>query len=141
MKKIEQGLEQCFTEVEEDDDDVENEVDKLSSDLNNQTLTEEEIEIQSNNQENKKEKPNLQPFCKVNQVQFGSPAEIAGLKTGDLICTFGYANHTNHNNLKLIRDVVIANEDNEIDVFVIRNSNTVELKLTPKKWSGNGLLG
>mmetsp|Transcript_110243 Transcript_110243/g.164981 ORF Transcript_110243/g.164981 Transcript_110243/m.164981 type:complete len:127 (-) Transcript_110243:115-495(-) len=86
-------------------------------------------------------KNNRQSFCKVNQVQFGSPAEAAGLKTGDLICQFGYADFDNHNNLRLIRDVVIANEDNPIDIVIERNSNTLELHLTPKKWKGNGLLG
>lgn len=131
MKKIEQGLELCFTD---------DEVDELSNEINKHSLESDDTkEQEQNNLEKQTNK--LEHLGKVNQVQFGSPAEAAGLKTGDLICQFGYANSKNHNNLKLIRDVVIANEDNPIDVIVLRNNNKVELRLKPKKWSGNGLLG
>merc|ERR1712137_446311 len=80
MKKIEQGLEICF---------VDTEVEEITSEIEKQTS--------ENNTEQKEEKeesiPKIPPkvgFCKVNQVQFGSPAEAAGMKVGDLVCQYGY---------------------------------------------------
>lgn len=50
------------------------------------------------------------PFAKVNTVVAGSPAESAGLKTGDLIRNFGYVNNTNHDGLKRVAECVQGNE-------------------------------
>ena len=50
------------------------------------------------------------PFAKVNSVVAGSPAETAGLKTGDQIRNFGYVNNTNHDGLKRVGECVQGNE-------------------------------
>ena len=50
------------------------------------------------------------PFAKVNTVSSGSPADSAGLKAGDEIRNFGYVNHSNHDNLRRLADVVQGNE-------------------------------
>lgn len=50
------------------------------------------------------------PFAKVNSVVAGSPAEQAGLQTGDKIVKFGWANFTNHERLAKVAQVVQQNE-------------------------------
>jgi 26S proteasome non-ATPase regulatory subunit 9 len=50
------------------------------------------------------------PFAKVNSVVAGSPAESAGLKSGDEIRNFGYVNYTNHDSLKRVGECVQGNE-------------------------------
>jgi 26S proteasome non-ATPase regulatory subunit 9 len=50
------------------------------------------------------------PFAKVNGVVPGSPADTAGLKTGDLLCSFGYVDASNHDDLKRVGECVQGNE-------------------------------
>jgi 26S proteasome regulatory subunit N4 len=50
------------------------------------------------------------PFAKVNSVSDGSPAQEAGMRAGDLIRSFGYVNHTNHDNLRRVGQCVAGNE-------------------------------
>lgn len=50
------------------------------------------------------------PFAKVNTVAANSPAELAGLKSGDEIRNFGYVNRSNHDNLKKVAECVQGNE-------------------------------
>lgn len=50
------------------------------------------------------------PFAKINTVSDSSPADSAGLKAGDEIRNFGYVNHSNHDNLRRLADVVQGNE-------------------------------
>lgn len=91
--------------------------------------------------------PLTPPFAKVNSVVDGSPAALAGLKAGDFISVFGYANHENHDGLKKVGECVQANEGRTILVKVARNNGTgqlqeVRLNLTPRRdWGGRGLLG
>jgi hypothetical protein len=81
-------------------------------------------------------------FARVNSVVPSSPAALSGLQVGDLIIHFGTINVDNHNNLLAIRDVVIRNENKEIQVTVRRNADEIHtLRLVPRKWSGQGLLG
>jgi 26S proteasome non-ATPase regulatory subunit 9 len=49
-------------------------------------------------------------FARVNTVAPGGPADRAGLRPGDQIRTFGYANSTNHDNLKKVAECVQANQ-------------------------------
>lgn len=51
-----------------------------------------------------------QPFARVNTVAGGSPAETAGLQSGDEIRNFGYVNRSNHDNLKKVAECVQGNE-------------------------------
>ena len=50
------------------------------------------------------------PFAKVDAVASASPAEEAGLKAGDLICTFGAVNGRNHEKLSKIAELVGKSE-------------------------------
>jgi len=87
------------------------------------------------------------PFAKVNSVVAGSPAETAGLMTGDEIRNFGYVNRSNHDNLKRVGDCVQSNEGHNVLVKVSRiggGNERQELRLTlvpTRSWGGRGLLG
>lgn len=50
------------------------------------------------------------PFAKVNSVVANSPAESAGLQTGDSIVKFGTVDWTNHEKLSKVAEVVSQNE-------------------------------
>lgn len=86
-------------------------------------------------------------FAKVNSVAAGSPAESAGLKSGDEIRTFGYVNRSNHDGLKKVGECVQGNEGQNIFIRVSRPRGVTdreELRLTlcPRRdWGGRGMLG
>lgn len=50
------------------------------------------------------------PFARVNSVVAGSPADDAGLKTGDSITKFGWVDWTNHERLGRVAEAVSQNE-------------------------------
>ncbi|KAH7171190.1 hypothetical protein EDB81DRAFT_637806 [Dactylonectria macrodidyma] len=87
------------------------------------------------------------PFAKVNTVASGSPAELSGLKAGDEIRNFGYANRSNHDNLKKVAECVQGNEGRNVFIKVSRpigvaGREELRLILTPRKdWGGRGMLG
>ena len=75
------------------------------------------------------------PFAKVESVGVDSPADMAGLKIGDLILVFGGEE-------QMLQGVPAYVEENRtIAVVVERQGVVVELTMTPKKWSGRGMLG
>jgi len=81
-------------------------------------------------------------FCKVNSVMPGSPASESGLQAGDEVIKFGNVDHTNHNNLQAIKNVVLATVNSPLLIIVKRTGTTiVRLNLIPHTWSGPGLLG
>jgi len=86
-------------------------------------------------------------FARVNTVAPGSPADSAGLKTGDEIRNFGYVNNTNHDGLKRVGECVMGNDGRDIMVKVSRavpdaqQRQELQLTLRPQSWSGRGLLG
>jgi len=71
----------------------------------------------------------------------GSPADEAGIKQGDLIARFGSVNSSNFTSLKSISEVVEHSENRTLPVTLIRYDRSVRVNLTPKTWSGQGLLG
>lgn len=83
------------------------------------------------------------PFCVVENVLKCSPAEIAGFVNNDLIYNFGGIDINFQNPLEKIGLLVKNSEDKEIIVEVYREkiNEHLKLKLVPKKWEGNGLLG
>ena len=103
-----------------------------------------------------KEEVVLYPFASVESVASGSPAEVGGLRVGDLIVRFGSANMSNNRNLKSIAELVpqAAAGNQGIDVIVIRPNEKqiitpcelrlekgVTCKIYPCPWNGRGLLG
>lgn len=86
------------------------------------------------------------PFAKVNTVEPGSPANEAGLETGDLIRRFGSAIWSNHERLRKVGEVVAQNTGRPILVRVSRKTGNeteeLDLQLTPRQgWGGRGSLG
>ncbi|KAL3928835.1 MAG: hypothetical protein SGBAC_012475 [Bacillariaceae sp.] len=95
------------------------------------------------------EPPAEPAFARVNAVAEDSPAEAAGLLEEDLIFQFGPLNSENHNHLKAIAALVpdVAGKQGSISISVRRKKphsddwKTVVLPLTPRPWSGRGLIG
>ncbi|XP_059194016.1 26S proteasome non-ATPase regulatory subunit 9 [Centropristis striata] len=81
------------------------------------------------------------PFARVDAVSQGSPACGAGLKVGDEVIEFGSVNTGNFQNLQNIASVVQHSEGKPLRVTVIRDGQKANMSLTPKRWSGRGLLG
>jgi 26S proteasome non-ATPase regulatory subunit 9 len=87
--------------------------------------------------------PHKEPFLRVDVVSNQSPAETAGLHVGDLVCRIGTIRK---DNFRTMQDVaaLVNNSENRSITLLVQRANTKEqqtLTLTPKKWSGNGLLG
>ena len=92
------------------------------------------------------EGPALIGFARVNSVEHGSPAFNSGLRPGDTILRFGTvtlsmtgANRALHS----IADLVRRSENRPISVTVHRETcpDPLLFVLTPRVWSGRGLLG
>ena len=97
--------------------------------------------IEEKLEEEQHKKVHLEPFCKIVEVQIGSPAEEAGLKVGDKVLQYGQANYLNHNQLKYIPEITRNHIDKEFPVLVFRDGREVELKVRPHNWKGPGILG
>lgn len=89
-----------------------------------------------------------QPFATVANVHEDSPAEWAGLRSGDQVLFFGSADATNHRNLEAVKEIVARNIGQAIRVVVRRRTTqdqtpwaAHELSLTPQQWTGAGVLG
>lgn len=83
----------------------------------------------------------VKPIAKVNLVSDGSPAQDAGIALRDEIVEFGTVNAGNFRDLSQIAVVVKSCENKTVPVKVRRDGKLVDLVLTPKTWSGRGLLG
>uniref|UniRef100_A0A1Q3FIV7 26S proteasome non-ATPase regulatory subunit 9 n=1 Tax=Culex tarsalis TaxID=7177 RepID=A0A1Q3FIV7_CULTA len=81
------------------------------------------------------------PIAKVNVVSEGSPAQDAGIALRDEIVEFGTVNAGNFRDLSQIAVVVKSCENKSVPVKVRRDGKLLDLVLTPKTWSGRGLLG
>uniref|UniRef100_A0A7S3LJE4 PDZ domain-containing protein n=2 Tax=Aplanochytrium stocchinoi TaxID=215587 RepID=A0A7S3LJE4_9STRA len=86
----------------------------------------------------------LVAFLWVDRVEPGSPAESAGLRVGDRILRFGSVRHLSENVSPLFDAVVQEvgrNINSPIDVVIERDLGRQTLHLTPRQWSGRGMLG
>jgi len=89
------------------------------------------------------------PFALVDGVAPSSPAAEAGLRCNDRIVQFDTLNRVNHDRLQAMPGVLSKNEGHAISVKILRplsdepdsQLNSMVLSLTPRKWSGRGLLG
>ncbi|KAE8349601.1 hypothetical protein BDV28DRAFT_57805 [Aspergillus coremiiformis] len=86
------------------------------------------------------------PFARVISVAVASPADRAGLKSGDNIRSIGTINWINHERLSQVAALVQQNEGRTLIMKVIRqdggNATELDLELVPRRdWGGRGLLG
>nr|XP_056715622.1 26S proteasome non-ATPase regulatory subunit 9 [Euleptes europaea] len=81
------------------------------------------------------------PFARVNAVTPGSPASMSGLQVDDEVVEFGSVNSRNFQSLQNIATVVQHSEGKALSVTVLRGGERMHLGLTPKRWTGKGLLG
>jgi len=90
-----------------------------------------------------------QPFALVDGVAPSSPAAEAGLKRTDLIIRFDTLHAGNHDRLRAMAEVLARNEGTSVSVTILRSNDEtlnsdptlLHLTLSPRKWSGRGLLG
>ncbi|CAH2295836.1 26S proteasome non-ATPase regulatory subunit 9 [Pelobates cultripes] len=80
-------------------------------------------------------------FAKIDAVTPGSPANLSGLQVGDEIVAFGSVNASNFQTLQNIASVVQHSEGKPLSITVVRDNKSVNISLTPQRWSGKGLLG
>jgi len=85
--------------------------------------------------------PSLSPFAKIDEIAEGSPAHEAGLENGDLLLSFGPVNSTSVDCFNVVPSIVRSNIEKPIAVIVQRNEVNIEVIVTPKTWSGRGVLG
>ena len=86
-------------------------------------------------------------MCQVGTVYPGSPAAEAGLRSGDSVVAVGALQHQDYKGVsESIVPIVKASVGKPIDMVIVRLDETskvhqIQLTLTPKTWSGGGLLG
>jgi len=86
-------------------------------------------------------------LCTVGTVYLNSPAQTAGLRSGDSLVAFGAVQHGDFVSVAAsLVPLVKASVGKPIDCVVVRldeasGVHQVALTLTPKSWSGAGLLG
>jgi len=124
--------------------------DKIGSDADAQMGTDAEKPLNLTNATTASSQPveeDIPPFAKIENVLPGSPAQEAGLKMDDFIIKFGTIDYANHRHLRALGEIVSnAHLDGSgVTVLISRTTNGTErkmtLKLKPKTWSGNGLVG
>ncbi|KAG5417412.1 NAS2 [Candida metapsilosis] len=81
------------------------------------------------------------PFAEVKEVVPGGPAELAGLKEGDLLVIFDNDIHAlNHNKLTKLAERVRSRPGEKIQLVIKRNNENLNLALdTSVKWEGTGI--
>lgn len=100
--------------------------------------------IENANIEDKKEMEEiLRAFAKIELVSLDSPAQEAGLKKDDLILKFGSVDYSNNRQLRALGEIVQNSyaDGSSITIRVSRNDKKLSLNLSPKQWSGQGLVG
>lgn len=80
------------------------------------------------------------PIAVFDEVTEGSPAAMDGVLVGDQLLKFGSVDGGDNLLMRLARE----GQDNEgqgLHVVVLRRGESVHLTVTPRSWSGRGLLG
>lgn len=89
--------------------------------------------------------PPRPPFALVDEVAAESPAAKAGLVVGDAIVAFGAISLSSMGTvasaMSALPGCLREHENQPLEVGINRDNSFVDLKLTPCKWSGQGLLG
>ncbi|KAJ6656658.1 hypothetical protein lerEdw1_003545 [Lerista edwardsae] len=114
----------------------------------------EKDEVEAQVEARSQSQASLRPFARVNTVTPASPASFSanecgffffsaakGLQVDDEIVEFGSVNTHNFQSLQNIATVVQHSEGKPLSVTVLRGGVRLHLGLTPKRWTGKGLLG
>ncbi|KAH7293597.1 hypothetical protein KP509_28G032000 [Ceratopteris richardii] len=80
------------------------------------------------------------PFAVFDEVQEGSPAKLDGIMIGDQLIKFGSVEGGDNVLIRLAAEGHM-NEGKAVPVIVLRRGVQVQLTVTPRPWSGPGLLG
>jgi 26S proteasome regulatory subunit N4 len=85
----------------------------------------------------------LSPLSTVSMVLEDSPAAASGLQTHDRVLSFGGITQATPDAFQALSQTVAANVDRPLKVVVLRTGteHALTLWLTPRAWSGRGLLG
>ncbi|XP_066993689.1 26S proteasome non-ATPase regulatory subunit 9 [Anabrus simplex] len=82
-----------------------------------------------------------EPIARVNFVSPNSPAAEAGILAEDFVVEFGSVNTSNLKSLQDIGTIVQHSVGRPVVVRIKRQERVIRLTLTPRPWSGRGLLG
>jgi len=77
----------------------------------------------------------------IDEILMDSPSEIAGLKNGDELISFGGIDIDTIDPIQKIPPMVRDNVEKVINIVIKRNGELINISLIPKLWKGNGLLG
>lgn len=80
------------------------------------------------------------PFAVIDSVNAESPAELDGIVEGDLLLRFGSVADGQDCVARISKELQ-ASEGSRVEVVVERRGAEVAFFVTPRKWSGRGLLG
>lgn len=80
------------------------------------------------------------PFAVVDEITEQSPAAEDGLQLGDQILKFGNV-EKGENLLQLLASEAQQRQGEAVPLIVTRQGSLVNLTVTPRTWSGRGLLG
>ncbi|XP_055995369.1 26S proteasome non-ATPase regulatory subunit 9-like [Ostrea edulis] len=83
----------------------------------------------------------LSPFLILDKVDEDSPAHTCGVCVNDKVLKFGSVSSHNFQNLQNIATVVQHSKDKPLSLRILRGDKEFNLSLTPRTWSGRGLLG
>ncbi|MFH4979670.1 hypothetical protein AB6A40_006379 [Gnathostoma spinigerum] len=80
-------------------------------------------------------------FARIGVVSPYSPADNAGLRGGDCLIQFGPFHAGNLDDIKQMLEFIQDSIEKPIRLTVVRGERPIRLELTPRYWSGRGLLG
>jgi len=88
-------------------------------------------------------------FMVIDEVMDGCPGEIDGLRVGDRVCAvgnvmWGFEDPSASPPPEMLRDATrtfAENENSVVRVVVLRRGERVAVEVTPRAWSGRGLVG
>jgi len=88
-------------------------------------------------------------FCVIDEVAEGCPGEIDGLRVGDRVCAVGdvrwaFADPSATPPVGILNDAArqfAESEGRAVRVVVLRRGELVVVRVTPRSWSGRGLVG
>ena len=84
----------------------------------------------------------MSAFAEIDEVADSGPAAAAGVLVGDLLLQFGSVDASNHDGLRALARLTQRMVGETIPILVRRAGSThLALRLQPRRWSGNGLLG